>query len=59
MLDANKRLGTEIDRLKTIHRDQVDRQIALQNKDEIKKLKKRIQELENLNITTKLLDKDD
>lgn len=59
VLDANKRLGAEIDRLKTIHRDQVDRQIALQNKDEIKKLKKRIQELENLTITTKLLDKDD
>ncbi|HCC05162.1 TPA: hypothetical protein DEP58_02545 [Patescibacteria group bacterium] len=58
VLDANKHLGEEIDRLKQLHRDQIQRQLAIQNKEEIKKLEKRIRELENLSISTELLKKD-
>lgn len=59
VLDANDRLIHEVDTLKNKHSDHTNRQIAEQNKKEIKKLEKRIKELENLSISTALLIKDD
>ncbi len=57
VLDANKRLGEEVDNLKLLHREETQRQVAMQNKAQIKKLEKRIKELENLVITAKLKEK--
>jgi len=59
VLDANKRLSNEIDDLKSKYRDHTSRQIAEQNKEEIKKLERRIKELENLTISTKVINKGD
>jgi hypothetical protein len=57
VLDANKRLGEQVDSLKKLHKEESQRQVAMQNKTQIKKLEKRIKELENLVITAKLKEK--
>ena len=55
VLSANQRLLVEVDTLKTRLHDETNRNIAIQNKVEIKKLQQRIAKLENIEIHSKLL----
>lgn len=56
VLKANDRLEKEIEDLKTQLRELAGKEVAMQDKVEIKKLEERIAQLENLSVSAKVVD---